>query len=351
MKGVILHGGHGTRLRPLTYGRPKQLLPIANKPMSQYGLESIRDAGITDIAMIIGGANAQKVRDYYGDGTDYGVNISYIDQDEPKGISHAIGLCEEFIGNEKFVVFLGDNILLKDLKDYVTEFKKSKDSAKILLCEVSNPTQFGIADVSNNGTIKKIIEKPKNPPTNLAVIGIYFLTPEIFEIIRHLKPSWRNELEITDALQQLLETNQKVSYNTITKYWKDTGTIEDIIDANQTILKNYEQYCKSNIISKEKISGNVMIGKDVKFNENVTISGPVIIGDGTIIQNSRIGPNVSIGKNTKLKNCIIKNSIIMDNVTIESKIELENSIIGYNSKITTETQRTLILCEDSKLEL
>ena len=350
MKGIILHGGHGTRLRPLTYGRPKQLLPIANKPMSEYGLDAIKKIGIRDIAIIIGGANSQKVQEYYGDGKKFGVDITYVIQDEPRGISHAIGLCEEFIGNEKFVVFLGDNILFKELSDYANEFEKSEDAAKILLCEVSNPTQFGIADISDDGSIKKIMEKPKNPPTNLAVIGIYFLTSKIFEIIKRLKPSWRNELEITDALQQMLESDYRISYNTITKYWKDTGTIEDIIDANKTILNNSQQYCNSKI-EKSKITGNVMIEENVELNDNVSLNGPVIIGENTKIENSIIGPNVSIGKNSKIKNCNIKNSIIMDNVLIEIDDELENSIIGHNSKITKKTEKTLILCEDSKLEL
>ena len=347
-----MHGGHGTRLKPLTYARPKQLLPIANVPMSQYGLESIRDAGINEIAIIIGGNNSQKVKGFYGDGTNFGVKITYIEQDEPKGIAHAIGLCEQFVGNEKFLVFLGDNVLLRKLSDYALEFEKSSDSAKILLCEVSNPTQFGIADIFEDGSIKKIMEKPKNPPTNLAVIGIYFLTPIIFKIIKNLQPSWRNELEITDALQILLESKNRISYNTITKYWKDTGTIEDIIDANKTILENSKPYCNTKISLNYKKMGNVMIGKNVTIGNNVSIKGPVIIGDDCNIEECEIGPNVSIGKNTLLKQCNIQNSIIMENVNIQCKLNLNNSIISFNSKITSNNEKkSLILCEDSKLEL
>ena len=237
MKGIILHGGHGTRLRPLTYSRPKQLLPIANLPMSQFGLIAMKNAGITDIAIIIGGKNSFKVKEYYGDGEKFGVKITYVNQEKPLGISHAIGLCQEFIGDEKFIVFLGDNILLKEITDYVKKFDEIDDDAKILLCEVSNPKQFGIADISKDGKIKKIIEKPKNPPTNLAVIGIYFFTPKIFQTIKKLKPSWRNEIEITDALQLMLEEKEKISYEIITNYWKDTGTVEDILDANKKILE------------------------------------------------------------------------------------------------------------------
>ena len=237
MKGIILHGGHGTRLRPLTHTGPKQLLKIANKPMSQYALEDLRDAGITDIAIIIGDVYPEKVKEFYGDGTKFGVKITYVFQDQPKGIAHAIGLCKEFVGNEKFVVYLGDNILRKGLKDYVSNFSSLDDSALILLAEVNNPSQFGIAKIENNKLIE-IIEKPKSPPSNLAVIGVYFLTPEIFPIIDNLKPSWRNELEITDTLQMMLENKQKIIYNTVKENWKDTGTPEDIIQANNIILKN-----------------------------------------------------------------------------------------------------------------
>ena len=182
MKGIILHGGHGTRLRPLTHTGPKQLLPIANKAMSQYALEDLKTAGVTDIGIIIGDVYPEKVKEYYGDGSNFGVKITYIYQDQPKGISHAINLCKEFIGNEKFVVFLGDNIIQKNINYIRKSFKNSDADASILLCEVDDPSRFGIADVKD-GQIIKIMEKPKEPPTNFAVTGIYFLTPKIFEII------------------------------------------------------------------------------------------------------------------------------------------------------------------------
>ena len=182
MKGIILHGGHGTRLRPLTHTGPKQLLPIANKPMSQFCLEAISETGITDVAIIIGGVGSNKVKEYYGDGEKFGVNITYIEQDEPRGIAHAIRLCKEFINDEKFLVFLGDNIIQKSIIDFVEKFKNSDYDATVLLCEVDNPSRFGIADVENDNIVK-ITEKPKNPKSNLAVTGIYLLTPIIFEII------------------------------------------------------------------------------------------------------------------------------------------------------------------------
>ena len=212
MKGIILHGGHGTRLRPLTHTGPKQLLKIANKPMSQYALEDLRDAGITDIAIIIGDVYPEKVKEFYGDGKKFGVNLTYVYQDNPKGIAHAINLCSDFIGNDKFVVYLGDNILRTGLSSYVQKFVSSSNDAQILLSEVENPSQFGVVEIKEN-KILKIIEKPKNPPSNFAVIGVYFLTPKIFEIIKQLKPSWRGELEITEALQLLMDNGLQIDHD------------------------------------------------------------------------------------------------------------------------------------------
>ena len=189
MKAIVLHGGHGTRLRPLTHTGPKQLLPIANKPMSQYCIESIKETGINEIAIIVGGTGSSKVREYYGSGEKFGVSFTYIEQDRPKGIAHAIRLCKEFVNNEKFLVFLGDNIVQRSIADFTSNFKKSEFDATILLCEVDNPSRFGIAAIENN-KITKILEKPKDPPSNLAVTGIYFLTPIIFDVIDNLKPSW-----------------------------------------------------------------------------------------------------------------------------------------------------------------
>ena len=332
MKGVLLHGGHGTRLRPLTHTGPKQLLPIANKPMSQYCIESMKEAGVLEIAIIIGGIGSNKVREYYGTGENFGVSITYIEQDSPRGIAHAISLCKNFIGNEKFLVFLGDNIIQKNIRDFAESFFASDDDASILLCEVENPSRFGIADM-HNGKITKIMEKPKDPPTNFAVTGIYFLTPKIFEIIENLRPSWRNELEITDALQILLSQNNKISYHVITDYWKDTGTPEDIINANKAILENQKSYFYGEKGNDVTLTGSVFVGKNTKITGNSQITGPVIIGENCIIENVRIGPNSSIGDNSTIIQSDIENSIVMSNCIINTPIKIRNSIISSNSQI------------------
>jgi len=329
MKGIILHGGHGTRLRPLTHTGPKQLLPIANKPMSEYCLDSIKETGITDIAIIIGGIGSNKVKEYYGNGKNFGVNLTYIEQDEPRGIAHAIRLCKEFVNNEKFLVFLGDNIIQKPITDFVENFNKSDYDATVLLCEVDNPSRFGIADVENE-KIVKITEKPKKPASNLAVTGIYLLTPLIFEVIDNLKPSWRNELEITDALDNLLKQNDNIGYETITDYWKDTGTPEDILNANRQVL---EHICN-------QTGGNPsIIGKNCKIDESASI-----------------GPNVSIGDNTIISSdVVIENSIIMSGCKIDGSLNIKDSIISANCHLhgnnKDKTKKVFLLGEGTKITL
>jgi len=335
MKGIILHGGHGTRLRPLTHTGPKQLLPIANKPMSQYGLETLRRAGIKDIALIIGGIGSNKVKEYYGNGSQFGVKITYIEQDSPRGIAHAVGLCKDFVENDKFLVFLGDNIIQKDINDFVEKFKHSDAVASLLLCEVADPSKFGVAEIEN-GKLVKITEKPKKPVTNLVVTGIYFLTPKIFNIIKKLKPSWRNELEIADAFQILLNENEKITYDIITDYWKDTGTPEDILHANKSILENNVSFFYGNKENNVSINGKVMIEEGATIKNGSQIVGPAIIGKNCLIEpNTRIGPNTSIGDNSILSQCDIEDTIVMSNCTIKGKMKIRKSIISTNSKILT----------------
>ena len=354
MKGIILHGGHGTRLRPLTHTGPKQLLPIANKPMSQYALEDLKNIGITEIAIIIGDIYPDKVKEYYGNGENFGVNITYVHQDKPKGIAHAIQLCRDFINNEKFVVYLGDNILRRDLSDYYEKFNSSESDALILLCEVDNPQRFGIAELNNETPRKiiKIIEKPKNSPSNLAVIGVYFLTTKIFDIIDKLKPSWRNELEITEALQMLMDKENSIEYDLVTGWWKDTGTPEDIIHANQLVLENL--FSEINSQTQTSVNEKMHLGEKTIVTSDSEIIGPVIIGNNCSIGPSvKIGPNVSIGNNSILKNCSIKNSIVMNNCKITSKIDIIDSIISDGSTIENEfsSQMKFLLGERSKISL
>jgi len=322
--------------------------------MSEYCLNALKDAGISEIAIIIGGIASNKVKEYYGSGEQFGVNITYVVQDEPHGIAHAINLCKNFINNEKFIVFLGDNIIKKDISEYRNEFEKSEFAASILLCEVDNPTQFGIADLNSDGSIKKIMEKPKEPPTNLAVTGIYFLTPKIFDVISRLKPSWRNELEITDALQMLLEEENKIGYYMITDYWKDTGTPNDIIHANKVILEDMKPYFKGIKEDNVTIEGNLMVGENSIIKSGTKIIGPIIIGKNCVIgPDVIIGKNTSIGDDSQISKCEIEDSIIMNGCKIESKIKIKNSIIAFNSNIkqSDSDNKIFLLGEGTNISL
>jgi len=354
VKGVILHGGHGTRLRPLTHTGPKQLLPIANKPMSQYCVETLVRAGIVDIMFVIGGIGANRVKDYYGNGEKFGAKFGYVEQVFPKGIAHAISLCEDFVKDEKFVVFLGDNIIQREITEYISSFQRSNAQASLLLCEVDNPSQFGIAEIEN-GKIKKITEKPKTPPTNLAVTGIYFLTPHIFEIIDKLKPSWRNELEIADALQMLIEEKKEINYEIITDFWKDTGTPNDIIEANRFILEDMTESFKGTKEDEVIIDGKVIVGEETIIKHGAKIIGPVIIGKRCVIENgTTIGENTSIGDDCHIKCDTVSSSIIMPNCTVDSKLNIKNSIIAPNTKIIQKSDsadKIFILGEGTQIYL
>ena len=349
-----MHGGHGTRLRPLTHTGPKQLLPIANKPMSLYCVETLIQAGVNEIAFIVGGTGAEKVKEFYGNGEKFNVKFSYIEQEFPKGIAHAISLCQNFINGEKFIAFLGDNIINKDISEYILNFQKSNVEASLLLCEVDNPSQFGIAEIKNN-KIVNIVEKPKKPITNFAVTGIYCLTPHIFEIIKKLKPSWRNELEIADALQMLIEENKKIIYGMITDFWKDTGTPDDIIEANKIILENMPESFQGKKEENVIMEGKIIVDKGTIIKNGVKIVGPVIIGKDCIIEgNTVIGENTSIGENSYLSDCNISDSIIMSNCTIKGRLEIRNSIIASNSKIIKEkkeSNKKFILGEGTQISL
>ena len=324
--------------------------------MSQYALEDLKKAGITDIAIIVGDVYPEKVKEYYGDGEDFGVKISYIYQDKPKGISHAIRLCKDFVSQDRFVVYLGDNVLRKDLVSYTEKFSSSTSDALILLCEVDDASRFGIAEIDKqNSKIKKISEKPKNSPSNLAVIGIYFLTPKIFDIIDKLKPSWRGELEITDALQMMLEQGKKIEYDTVTGWWKDTGTPEDIIHANKLVLDSIGTENQFLIDSDAQIKDQIVIGKNTTISSDSFITGPAIIGKNCKIgPKAKLGPYVSVGDNAILKKCNIDNSIVMQDCLIDAKIDFSNSIISLGSEIQDHLdpqKHQFLLGERSKLKL
>lgn len=333
---MILHGGKGTRLRPLTHTGPKQLIPVANKPISQYVLENLREAGIHDIAIVLGNTYPEKVREYYGDGSQFGVKITYIFQGEPKGIAHAVGLCKDFVGDDCFVVHLGDDLIKGGVKKYVEEFKNSTYDGMVLLCKVTDPQRFGVAEFDSDGKLVKLIEKPEVPPSKYALSGIYFFKPVVFDMISQLKPSWRNELEITEAIQFLMDNGYNVGYELFDAWWKDTGTCEDILESNRLVLDELEHEIKGKVEDKTSIQGRIRIGKNSVVKRGAIVRGPVVVGDNTMVEtNVYIGPYTSIGNNVVIKKGEIENSIIMDNCLIDIDGKITDSLIGPHSAIIT----------------
>lgn len=332
MKGVILHGGAGTRLRPLTFSGPKQLIPIANKPVSQYVLEDLISSGIKDIAIILGEVFPEMVREYYGDGTRFGCRITYIYQGKPLGIAHAVGLAKDFVGGDEFVVYLGDNLLQHGIKKYVDYFNKYDLDAMILLKEVDNPRMFGVAEFDDKGNLIRLIEKPKEPPSKYAVVGVYFFKPIVFDIIRDLKPSWRGEYEITDTIQLFLDRGYKVDYKMVSGWWLDTGKKDDILYANSLVLDERIKREVKGKVRDSRIIGRVYIDEDAEV-INSTIMGPSIIGKNVKIINSYIGAYTSIGDYSIIKNSVLEYTVVLDHAVIDSIDRLEESIIGRYAKI------------------
>lgn len=331
MKGIILSGGRGTRLRPITHTSAKQLVPIANKPILFYAIETVRDAGIDDIGIVVGQTRGE-IEAAVGDGSRWGVEVTYIDQPEPLGLAHAVSICEEFVAGERFVVYLGDNLLKGGIRRVADEFARSGADAQIFLVHVPNPGDFGVAEVEDQNSesprVVKLTEKPKEPKTDLALAGIYFFDQAIFDAARHIKPSFRNELEITDAIQYLIESGKRVVSHVIAGWWKDTGKLEDILEANRMVLEDISRSIAGKVDKKSRIEGRVRIEKGAEI-ENSVVRGPAIIGSGAHIEDSYVGPFTSVAGDATIKGSEIEHSIVLENSSILSVgSRIVDSLIG-----------------------
>ena len=352
MKCIILAGGLGTRLRPITHSGPKQLIPIANKPMIHYPIEDLVSSGVKEIVIVVGYTpeRINAVKEACGDGKRWGAKITYVEQDAPRGIAHGVWVCKDFVGDEPFVVYLGDNLLQGGCQHIIEEFRESDADCSILLSKVKNPAQFGVAMVDEKGRVTDVEEKPKTPKTDNVIVGVYLFTSVFFEVYKGLKPSWRGELEITDAIRKLVLSKQrKVISNFVRGWWKDTGKSEDILDANQLVLQTLPRLIEGNVHEDSKIVGNVQVAKGAVVNSGSFIRGPAIIGKGAIIgPNVYIGPSTSVGEGCRLTNCHIEASIIMEGCVISTEKHIIDSLIGKNVKILSskgdlpEGQRYLV---------
>jgi glucose-1-phosphate thymidylyltransferase len=333
VKGLILAGGHGTRLRPLTFTGNKHMIPIANKPMIFYGLEHLSKAGIKEIAVILGPIR-EGVRETIGDGSNFGLEITYIDQPDPKGLAHAVLVAEDFLKSSPFVMYLGDNLLKQGVRPLINAYFNQGSDCVICVSAVNDPDRYGIVELDTKGKVCRLVEKPKEPKSNLALAGAYLFNDSIFEAVKKIKPSWRNELEITDAIQFLLENGKKISVQHIDGWWKDTGKPEDLLEANQLVLDDLQSKCEASVDKSCQIIGKVSIGQNTVIKPLTRIKGPVIIGKNCEIgPNVYLGPYTSIGDNVRILSGEVEGSIIMQNAFINCNKRIIDSIIGRQSRL------------------
>jgi glucose-1-phosphate thymidylyltransferase len=333
MKGLILSGGKGTRLYPITYTSAKQLVPVANKPVLFRVIEAIHDAGIDDIGIVVGDT-APEIRDAVGTGKRWDVKITYIQQVQPLGLAHAVKISQEYLGNDKFVMFLGDNVIQGGISELISQFETSGYNCQIVLTPVANPSQYGVADLdAETGRINRLVEKPRNPPSNLALVGIYMFDEHVWEAVNAIKPSWRGELEITDAIQYLVDRGYNVHPYVHTGWWIDTGAPGDMLEANDLVLDEIDHSIEGYIDRDSQVNGKVTIEKGAEV-INSRIRGPAIIGEDARIVNSYVGPFTSIYHHVLIENSEIEHSIVLEHSRIvDIPYRIEDSLIGRQSEI------------------
>jgi glucose-1-phosphate thymidylyltransferase len=331
MKGLILSGGRGTRLRPLTYTSAKQLVPVANKPVLYYGIEALAAAGIRDVGIVVGDTQAE-IRAAVGDGRAWGVKVTYIEQDAPRGLAHAVLISERFIGGDPFVMYLGDNLLARGIVPFVEEFNRERPAAQILLARVPDPQMFGVAELLD-GRVIRLVEKPKEPRSDLALVGVYMFGPEVFDAVKRIKPSFRNELEITDAIQDLIDRGLPVRPHIVDGWWKDTGKLEDMLEANRLILDTIERRIDGSVDAESRVEGKVIVEGGAIVERSV-VRGPVIIGANARIIHAYVGPFTAIMNNVEIRDSEIEHSIVLEgSVVTDLATRIEDSLIGKNVKI------------------
>ena len=331
MKGLILSGGKGTRLRPLTYTSAKQLVPVANKPVLFYGIEALAAAGIRDIGIVVGDTR-EEIKAAVGDGSRWGVRVTYIEQDAPRGLAHAVLISEAFMAGEPFVMYLGDNLLNRGIDGFVEEFVREAPAAQILLTRVPDPQMFGVAEL-DGGRVVRLVEKPKQPKSDLALVGVYMFSSAVFDSVKRIRPSFRNELEITDAIQDLIDRSLEVRPHLVQGWWKDTGKLEDMLEANRLILDTLERRVECQVDAESRIEGKVVIEPGAVVERSV-IRGPVIIGTGTRIVHAYVGPFTSIGPHAEIRESEIEHSIVLEgSVITDLDHRVEDSLIGKNARI------------------
>jgi glucose-1-phosphate thymidylyltransferase len=373
MKALVLAGGRGTRLRPITHTYAKQLVPVANKPVLFYGLEALRDAGITEVGIVVGDprellqpdhrtgemitvmVNSQaEIRAAVGDGSAFGLKVTYLQQEAPLGLAHAVKIAQPYIGREPFIMYLGDNLIKSGVTPFVREFLAEKPDAQILLAHVSTPREFGIAELEGDRVVR-LQEKPAQPRSDLALVGVYLFDEKVFEAVNAITPSARGELEITDAIQYLIDHGRRVRSHVITGWWKDTGKVEDLLEANRIVLADLATTIDGTLDPATVVEGHVRIGRNTVV-ERSRLRGPLVIGAGAHISDSYVGPFTALADGVVLRHCEVENAIILERSRLENlPHRLESSLIGRDVVVTTSDSRPrahrLMLGDSSRVEL
>ena len=340
MKALILAGGAGTRLRPITHTSAKQLVPVANKPILFYGLEQMAEAGIVEVGMVVGDT-AEEIRAAVGDGSTWGLKVTYLPQEAPLGLAHCVLIARDFLGEDDFVMYLGDNLLRQGVREFVERFEadgRSHSVAQILLARVPDPQRFGVAEIGPTGEVLRLVEKPVDPPSDLALVGVYLFGPTIHDAVRAIEPSGRGELEITDAIQWLLDNGHRVHHQVVEGWWIDTGKLDALLEGNRLILETLDQRVDGSVDAESRIEGRVVIcaGAEVVAS---TIRGPAIIGAGTRVEHSFVGPFTSIAERCQVLRSEIEHSVILDDSRIIDIPRVEDSLIGKQVVVTRSARR------------
>lgn len=351
MKALILAGGAGTRLRPITHTRAKQLVPVANKPILFYGLEAIAEAGIKQVGIVVGDTAAEVVA-AVGDGSDWGLTVTYLPQEAPLGLAHAVLIARDFLGDDDFVMYLGDNLLKQSLKDFVDRFEDDRrralvptldgghegPCAQILLKAVPDPHRFGVAELAGDGSVIRLLEKPAEPPSDLALVGVYLFDRRIHEAVAAIEPSPRGELEITDAIQWLVDRGLRVRTEILEGWWIDTGKLTPLLEANRLILETIERRLDGEVDGESDLDGRVVVEEGARI-ERSRIRGPVVIGEGTTVSDSFIGPFSAIGRRCVIESSEIEHSVILDDSRVIQAGRLEDSLLGHHVEVTRTERR------------
>ena len=353
MKALVLAGGAGTRLRPITYTSAKQLVPVANKPILFYGLEQIRDAGITDVGIIVGDT-APEIEAAIGDGSELGIDATYIPQDQPLGLAHAVLTAADFLGDDDFVMFLGDNLIEGGITDMVDSFQADRPAAQLLLKKVPDPERFGIATLRTDGSIERLVEKPSEPPSDLALVGVYLFTSAVLGAARRITPSWRGELEITDAIQRLIDDGAPVRASVLDGWWLDTGKKDELLDANRIVLGAVERRVEGDVDEDSSVVGDVVVEAGATLVRS-TVRGPAVIGSDSHLEDVFVGPFTSIAAGCRLERCELEYSVVLDRCTIRDLPRLEGSLLGRDVTLTRTERRPaahrFLLGDHSQVEI